>query len=294
MLHIRGCFTLGQSSPGDRERLTARLQLASQETGVTILQTPDTLPFQSPGPRKSVAKTREGSPHDAAELAAAELVCGARERRVPPLPEGQGAVGHRSRAIPTWPREDRGTWPPPAPPAARSPARGAPPRLPAQPRPPPSPARVRVPPPSPPPRAVGEGPRHLSPTGRENKAAAARTFFGVCSALPQATTYRSGFGRFGESRRAPASASPSRSGSSARLHGPRTVPPARRPRAPSSRPPSPSRLQAGGRGAGARGRGRAARAGPAGSCSFPLRAVEGLAPPGRKGRRGPPRSWTPL
>lgn len=176
----------------------------------------------------------------------------------------------------------------------RSPARGAPPRLPAQPRPPPSPARVRVPPPSPPPRAVGEGPRHLSPTGRENKAAAARTFFGVCSALPQATTYRSGFGRFGESRRAPASASPSRSGSSARLHGPRTVPPARRPRAPSSRPPSPSRLQAGGRGAGARGRGRAARAGPAGSCSFPLRAVEGLAPPGRKGRRGPPRSWTPL
>lgn len=122
LLHIRGCFTLGQSSPGKRERLTARLQLASQETGVTILQTPDTRPFQSPGPRKSAAKTREGSPNDAAELVAAELVCGARERRVPPLPEGQGAVGHRSRAIPTWPREDRGTWPPPAPPAARPPA----------------------------------------------------------------------------------------------------------------------------------------------------------------------------
>lgn len=184
-----------------------------------------------------------------------ELVCGARERRVPPLPEGQGAVGHRSRAVRTWPRRGpRNLAAAGAP--GRSPARRAPPRLPAQPRPPPSPARVRVPPPSPPPppRAVGEGPRHLSPTGRENKAAAARTFFGVCSALPQATTYRSGFGRFGESRRAPASASPSRSRSSARLHGPYTVPPARRP--PPARPflppslpvPSPGR-RAGGRGA---------------------------------------------
>lgn len=67
LLHIRGCFTLGQSSPGERERLRARLQLASQETGVTILQTPDTRPFQSPGPRKSAATTREGSPHGAGE-----------------------------------------------------------------------------------------------------------------------------------------------------------------------------------------------------------------------------------
>lgn len=56
--------------------------------------------------------------------------------------------------------------------------------------------------------------------------------------------------------------------------------PARRPR-PFLRPSLPSRLQAGGRGAGARGRGRAARAGPAGSCSSPPRAVVGLAPRGR-------------
>ncbi|XP_036026404.1 serine/arginine repetitive matrix protein 2-like [Onychomys torridus] len=228
---------------------------------------------------------------------------GARARRVPLTPEGQGAVGHRSRAIPTWPRRRRGprNLAAPAPPAARPPAR------------PPSAAPTS--------RPASRGGRRPAPRGSESRrrrrrrrrvpwgrgrATSARRvgrtkrrrrrwrrwrrrelFLRVCSALPRATTYRGGLRRKVRARRRP-SASASASARvpeqepAARLartsHDPARPlarllahPPAR-PRPflpPAPLPPSPSRLQAGGRGAGARGRGRAARAGPAGSCSFP-------------------------
>lgn len=58
-------------------------------------------------------------------------------------------------------------------------------------------------------------------------------------------------------------------------------------------PSLPSRLEAGGRGAGARGRGRAARAGPAGSCSSPPRAVGGSGSEGARGGSANPQRSPP-
>lgn len=258
LLHTRGCFNSGRSSPRERERLGARLQQASlkavRKLG-SLSSKSRILAPSSPRTRKSAAKNREGSLHRAA---GGRISWRGSGESGSPRARARW-VTSSSRATPTWPRRGPRNLAAPAPPAAR----GAPPRLPAQPRPPPSPARVRVPPPSPsprPPRAVGEGPRHLSPTGRENKAAAAaaaRTFFGVCSALPPATTYRGGLGCSGESRRAPASASRSRSQRGftrpARTRPPAPLPPAL--------PPVPSRgRRAGGRGA------RAGARGPRGAC----------------------------
>lgn len=245
----------------------------SQETGVTILQTPDTRPFQ---PQDQEKCSKEPGRLPARRSGRQDEFAGLGKSR---SPRARARWVTRSRATPTWPRRGPRNLAAPAPPAAR----GAPPRLPAQPRPPPSPVRVRVPPlPPPPPRAVGEGPRHLSPTGRENKAAAARTFFGVCSALPQRLLTEAGsaaVGRVGARQRP-------RPGAGASEASRASHEPARRPR-PFLLPSLPSRLEAGGRGAGARGRGRAARAGPAGSCSSPPCALVGLVPRGARGGSAP-------
>ncbi|XP_027281675.1 translation initiation factor IF-2-like [Cricetulus griseus] len=227
-------------------KAATRKPKGSQETGVTILQTPDTRPFQPPRTTKSAARKREGSPHGAAEL----------ER-------------HKARWLTAAARfqlglaEDRGTWPRRRPRPA--PAR-PPPRLPAQPRPPPSPARVRVRR-----RRVpwgGAAPPQPDGSGEQSGGGGANFFRCLLRAPSGDYLQRRAQSLWRKSTRASVRVPvPEQELSEAS----RTSQDPARPlaRAPSSRSPSlPSRLQAGGRGAGARGRGRA---GPAGSCSSPPR-----------------------
>lgn len=126
----------------------------------------------------------------------------------------------------------------------------------------------------------GRGRRCLSPTGRENKAAAAaaRTFSVSVQRSPRRLLTVAGSARR-EKLCACQRLSPGR-GASEASRGPQD--PARRRRP--FLPPSPSRPEAGGRGAGARGgRGRAAGAGPAGSCSSSAGARRVVAAAGGRG-----------
>jgi hypothetical protein len=259
-------FHLKENLPGARTALsnaaTCNLKAGSQETGVGahILRTSPLSPPHPPNARGWKETSLLQTP--ALGSAAVRTL----EHTVPegpvvtsraPVQVGLGACRRKNLAVPA----------PPAPPG-RVPVHR--PNFPPSSRPPPSPARVRVPrpPPSssppPPPRADGGGgaaPPQPDGPGEQSGGSCSANFFGVCSALPEATTYKGGLVRSRETPRPLTSGSPSRRQRGfMRLAGSRPLarPPARRLR-PFLPPSLPSRPQAGGRGAGARGRRGACR-----------------------------------
>lgn len=269
--HTRGCFTSGQSCP-ERERLGARLQLASLKA-VRKLGSPSSKPRilapSSPRTRKSAVKNREGSLHGAA---GGRISLRGSGRAVP---KGRGAVGHPQ------PRDSNLA-------SARTAElgrAGAPGRPPAEHRPDFPPSRGR----RPAPRGSESRRRHrrvrwgrgratsARRVGRTKRRRRRRELFSVSAprSLKRLLTEAGSpvVEKVGARQRP-------RPGAGASEASRASHEPARRPR-PFLLPSLPSRLEAGGRGAGARGRGRAARAGPAGSCSSPPRAVVGLPPRGR-------------
>lgn len=196
---------------------------------------------------------------------------GPRNRPLPRRPRGRWSPAERGPKLASAPTPELGPiWrprrrpPPAAAPPLPNPARASRPalrQLPARPRAVAAQPRAGpgVPPP---PRAGGGGAAAASPDGPREQSGGRRgaNFFGVWSALPEATTYRG---------RAPPIVRNSTAASvwvpdeaPARLHAPRTIPPAAG--APSSLsllPSSLSRPEARGRGAGACGAGARGRRG---------------------------------
>lgn len=291
LLHTRGCLNSGQKLPrGTRttwsEAATGKPQ-GSQETGVTILQTPDTRPFQPQDQEKSAAKNREGSLHGAA--GGRISLRGSWGGKW--VPEGQGAVGHQQQQQQQPPRysnlasartAELGRAGAPGRPRSTAPT-SRPAAAAAQPRAGPSPAAAAV--------AVaaacgGGGAAPPQPDGSGEQSGdggggGGANFFRCLLRAPLQRLLTEAGSAVLEGVGARQRPRPGAGASEASRASHEPARPAAR--APSSCPPSrPVSRPEGG------GPGRAARAGPAGSCSSPPRRVGGSGSEGARGGSAPP------